>query len=441
MLKYLDRAFSTSFCLFFASLFVGPALFSFDFGGFSIFPARIMLAVVWFLFLAGIIAKEVSLSPWGEKYARRIIVFLASWLAFSLISLTWAASVRDGMRDILNMATGFSVVALALFLDKKYTPVLLKIWAVVFAASIVLGAIEHLTTLHLPISRFFSNQDLSYVNYRPTGFFDNENNYASFLTLSMPLALSSFRVAARIRKCFWGLSIFLGVYLTLVTTSRINFFGLCIVFMAFALVMTEKGTRLKTFAALLILILCTSMCMSILQPALQGVVADTLGSVYDAVDQFLGNLGTGIDDNPYPVRETSIAVRINMVRNGLLIIRDTWGRGVGAGNFENWIADRAYFDTESYVNPHNWWIELLAEYGLLVFAGYLALWGFLTWELVKKQFCSSRYAGVVALSLLILPVVALSPSSFLTYYPHWLMLALAVAVVVPNGEEEEKCES
>jgi teichuronic acid biosynthesis protein TuaE len=436
-MRQIHKAFTITYFFFFASVFFGPAFFSYSLGPIAIFPARIILFPLWVLFCIGVYTKAISTAPFKHKTTRIIFLFLAGWLVYGLLSLGWALIKIEGIRDLLNMTVGFSTFALAPFLDKKCLSTLVKIWAGMFVASLFIGIIEHVTTLHLPISRL-NDPALSHVNFRPSGFFDNENNYASFLTLSLPLALYAFRNnKATIKKLLWGSSIFFSVYLILVTTSRLNYLIMCIVFVVFALVLTQKKQRLKTLTALILLVVATTAFMGTYQPALRGIVDNRLSSLYEAMEDFIDNLAPNNPENPYMVRETSIATRINMVKNGLYFTAQTWGRGVGAGNFEQWIEQRAKYSTNNYVNPHNWWIELLAEYGVIIFLGYLIMWASMTWTLSKAIWKTTTHTqvGTAFLALLVLPLVALSPSTFLTYNPHWLTLGLALATLYHHRKE------
>lgn len=443
-MRSINKAFTIIYCTFFASVFFGPAFLNYSLGPIAVFPVRMLLIPLWLIFLTGVLTKAISTEPVSHKPTRCIFMFLAAWLIYGALSLAWALDKTEGIRDLLNMAVGLSAFALAPFLDKKYLPTLIKIWGGMFIASLIIGIFEHVTTLHLPLSRL-NDPSLSHVKFRPTGFFDNENNYASFLTLSLPLALYAFRSNTnKLKKLLWGSSLFFSVYLILVTTSRINYLIMYILFAVFALVLTQKRQKLKTFTALFLLVVLTTVFVGAFQPALRGVVANRLGSLFDALEDFMGNLDPDSPENPYMVRETSIATRINMVKNGLHFTAQTWGRGVGAGNFEQWIDKKAKYPTNDYVNPHNWWIELLAEYGILIFLGYLTMWGAMTWNLFKAVKANeseaetqkeSKALSIAFLALLVLPLVAMSPSTFLTYNPHWLTLGLALAALYHHQKE------
>ena len=45
--------------------------------------------------------------------------------------------------------------------------------------------------------------------------------------------------------------------------------------------------------------------------------------------------------------------------------------GFGVGNAEYYMANFAKYYTAGIINPHNWWLEILVDYGILVFVGYI----------------------------------------------------------------------
>jgi len=320
---------------------------------------------------------------------------------------------------------GLSLVALApLFLKVDFGA---RIWVIVIFLFLGLAMIEHLTTLHLPISRFSQGMQ-PHLAYRPTAVFVNENNYAVFLSLSFPFLLARWRYFPNLwnRVCT-GLGLLTGVYLLYVTGSRINYIILLISVFLYSWFLTSRGARLKVFSALMLLVLGTWMIFGLSLSAARGYMVTELVEIVRPFFKLV-DLPEGGD---YPVTNNSIAIRINMIRNGAQFIIQTWGAGVGVGNFEAWVQNFAVYNTNGFVNPHNWWIELATEYGLIVALGYLALFGRLLWAAwLGWQRTTGRDKWVpeaICLALAVFPLAGVSPSSMLVYLPHWILLALALA--------------
>ena len=220
--------------------------------------------------------------------------------------------------------------------------------------------------------------------------------------------------------------IFSAIYLLFILGSRINWIALVAAIFIYSLFLTPGGRGLR-LAALLLLVCATYIIFGVTQPKIMGLMSQQLASLLKAYYELLSPLEGG----EYLVSNTSIAIRLNMVRNGLHFLARTWGRGVGVGNFEAWIEQGAPYNTEKALNPHNWWIELSAEFGILIALGYLGVYAVLlytAWEGWKHARGRGRMVPeALALALAIFPLLAISPSSLLDYLPHWLLLAMAMA--------------
>ena len=421
-----SRINSNIYYVFFTSAFIGSGLFSLPLESFSVFPSRILLFVAWASFLACVVYQR----QFPYKSMRLLLLALVAWAALSLL---WNPSPGQGFGHLLSLFMGVSLVFLAPVTGNN-VKMLSTIWAVIFLLLVALGLFEHITTWHLPISKFFDNPDLAHVNYRPTAVFHNENEFASFLTLSFPLAISFILYAKKLAwRVAMGAGFVLGVYLLLVIPSRINHIVLAATVILFPLLMVQRSRKLKVFILLTSTILLIFFFMGTLQPALQGALIDSTGSLF----RFPGQV---FDDAERVSPGDSLAVRVNLLRNGAVFIRNFRGLGSGVGSFEHLVSTTAPYDTRGFVNPHNWWVELFVEYGVaallyLVFLAILCIRLFRIWKAKQNMI----YVSWIGTSLLLLPIVAVSPSRFVAFAPHWLLLSVAAVLVSKPREGEETC--
>lgn len=417
----------TAYLLFFIFAFWGPALGGIPVGPLTMFPARVFAFAAWALLGAGLFMRH---DAWGGVPARKNWPWavLAFWLGWAVISLLWAMDRGQGLKDLFNLFIGLSLVGMApLFLnDEERIAKAARIWLITFGIFLAIAVVENLTTLHLPISRF-SHGIQVHLGYRPTTVFMNENNYAVFIALSVPFLLARWRYFnARKARILTGAALFMGMYMMFVTGSRINLMVLITTMFVYALALTAKGKRLKTLAVLLGAVVGTWLIFGVTQPAVLGYVTKQLGKILSAYFELLKPF-----DSDFLGSSNSIAVRINMIRNGITFLLRTWGMGVGVGNFEAWIISRSVYDTMEFLNPHNWWIELVSEYGVLVTLGYIAFFlsllrsAWLGWK--KAQGQGKWLPEALSLALIIFPLAAVSPNSLVDYNPHWILLALALA--------------
>ena len=127
------------------------------------------------------------------------------------------------------------------------------------------------------------------------------------------------------------------------------------------------------------------------------------------------------------------AVRDALLNDGLAIVGETNGLGVGAGNAETRV--RALADFPGVANLHNWWLEVLVDGGIVGFALYLIFF----WTLLRGQARAARrsddplvrYMSLAgALSLIGWIVGSLGPSTAIHFAPMWIMFGLGMGALV-----------
>lgn len=126
-------------------------------------------------------------------------------------------------------------------------------------------------------------------------------------------------------------------------------------------------------------------------------------------------------------------VRVNLIRSGLLFFAETFGLGVGAGNLETWFGQIQYLPTHPIVNMHNWWFELLAGYGWLVFSLYVLSYGFILYrlhQLLRVQSGARRQQTLALTGFLWVYILAsMTSASMMLIEWHWSFMGLIIAYV------------
>lgn len=406
--------------------FFGVALFPLDVGPFTLFLYRICLSLLWLLFAMRVLAKQTI--PLANYPTRWSLLFFAFWLVYAILSLGWAPSKGAGVRDVVFLFMGASLVLFSTYYLRGVPDLRTwhRIWVGVLCAFVVLGLWEHVTGQHLPVSAFFGESRARFM-FRPTGVFFNPNDFATFLALSIPFGVSVLRygrrMAPRLVACGAGAVAF---YLIVVTGSRANMLAVLLEVAFLGLFLTgfwqKVGVAMMGGICGAILLFYTAGPVS----SFFSEVSGELGSIYTQAKQESG----------------SIAIRANLARNGLLFLHSTGGIGVGAGNSEYWMAHFAEYDTAGILNPHNWWLEVLMEYGVLVFVGYVALYVGLIRGLWRAWRAShDRVHRMVAEALLLsmvgFAVAGVSSSSIMAFKPQWLLFAFAIGFVGYHRAGEE----
>src|SRR5690606_27985022 len=98
-----------------------------------------------------------------------------------------------------------------------------------------------------------------------------------------------------------------------------------------------------------------------------GILLDIQGTTWN-VDEWNGQLEAGAG-----TQGLSIVIRWYLLMYGLRFLRESHFMGVGAGNVEARMeAYRELLDNK--VNIHNWWAEILVNFGVIVFALYVVFY-------------------------------------------------------------------
>lgn len=399
--------------------FFGVTLLQVDLGLFTLFPYRIFLLLLWLLFVVHVLTGggKVILP---QRQIRRYLGFLGFWTGYAVFSLGWAASTTAALRDVIFLFMGVSVIFFFTyyFRDAQDLRKLYLLWFSVFGCLLLLGFWEHLTGQHLPASAHYgATWTWPWIMYVPTGVFYNPNDYATFLALSIPFGTGLVRYGHKVYLRLLGLGAAIAAFYLIVTTgSRVNMLAVLLelVFL-FLFLMNLKGQ----FKFAVIAAVCVAVLLLFLPGPVQGFFSEVTGSLGSITTQV--RLGTG-----------SVATRMNLVRNGLSFLHSTAGFGVGAGNVEYWMANFARHNTGGITNPHNWWLEISINYGILIFLGYITLYlGIIRglWRVYRrvknrtnKMICEGLLVALVGFFL-----ASISSSSIMALKPQWFLFSFALA--------------
>ena len=426
MNKYISRA-EPGFCsmfhaericcyLMFFFGFVGQTIFTIDFGIFQLFLYRFFLVLLWVLFAARTLIQGKVTLPQGR--IKLVLGFFGIWLVYSVMSLGWAASKSDAIRHVVILFMSISLIFFATYYFKRNQDLrnLYMIWFGVFCSFILLGFWEHLTGHHLASSLYFG-ETRSWLMYCPTGVFYNPNDYATFLAISISIALALIKYgkSTQIQIAGFG-AMAAAIYLIIVIGSRANILAMMLELAFSFFLLTTLRQKIKITTAILVLI---GICLVIMPNIVQGLFS-TFALQLSSIDTQV-RLDSG-----------SIAIRANLVLNGLEFLYSTAGFGVGAGNAEYWIANFARYDTEGIINLHNWWLEILVNYGVIIFAGYVAMYLWLIWSLWHNlKTARDSWERMIGEALLVafvgFALASISSSSIMGFIPCWMLLAFIMA--------------
>lgn len=342
------------------------------------------------------------------------------WVAWGMTStLAWAPDFVEGTLDVAAIAVGFGAAAVILLLGGSCNAGLRLIrrgWVIAYVLAGSIALWELWTGQHLPGS--WVEQKPEYV-LRTTvvSTFGNPNNYAGFLLMSVPFLWWSRQSASRRSVKLILQLLLLSLPLLLVfTVSRVAVLGIAVQVVLLA-VLWGTGRR-------------SVMVGGLIMSALVGVMVFVLSRADPYVSQSL---------NFALLQEAqlggSVGIRWNLAWNGLWFLFRSAGMGVGAGGYSVLLERGAgIVPTRGITSSHSFWVEVLAEYGVIV---TLLMLAWLVWIAVSALRSLTGRGDMAddTGKVLVLAVVSVLPISFvnsnyLRQAIYWLYFAVLVAMHV-----------
>ncbi len=357
---------------------------------------------------------------------------LCVWVLWSALSIGWATDPASAVRWTLFLAM-MSGLAIALALacrTRRRVVILLIVLGATFAVAFLIAMAEIVLGIRLPTSALLGQSQNT--AFAATSLFGNQNNFATYLTLTLPYFLTLPVIFKDVRVKAVG---FAGGACALIgllyTGSKANLIatGLILLGLLVVLALDRRGRgRLVvglSVAALAVLLVVPSVLGSGIIPLPQRAVTKFDFSILSA--QIADQTGSG-------------AVRSSLLGEGLDLVWQTGGLGVGAGNAE--VRVRSIQQSPTVANLHDWWLEVLVDDGLVGFALYLGF--FLT--LLRGQLQAVRtarddlvrYLGLAgALAMIGYVAGSLGPSTAIHFAPMWITFGLCMITMVLARRERE----
>lgn len=388
-----------------------------ELGG-SLQPTRVVVVFAFLLTLSNGPRVRSAALP-----TKSFLVVAAVWLTWGTTSLLWTPDFAAGLHEIVGIALGALTVVTLVNLSTATTSALKAIrlgWVSAFTLTLPFSLWELAFDQHLPHSYgqlTSGGSNPMSIRYAASTF-GNQNTYIAFVTLAFPFLLWSIAISHRpLRRLLHVCLALVAAALVVVDSSRLGAVALAVqlcAWMCFTWISNKRANRSHVFV------------MAAVFSAI--ILLAWHASPYT---QLRFSLALGGHDQ-------SIAVRLALLKDGLQMIAESGGMGIGAGGFASLIASgRDAYNTSSgsilVVNPHNLWIEVFSQYGVVVgalFLGWvLLLFAVAVVRLMRAQGASWRQASVCVVVLLVgLPMNSMLNSAYLTFTILWCGLGSIVVM-------------
>ncbi|MFO7659804.1 MAG: O-antigen ligase family protein [Candidatus Cloacimonadaceae bacterium] len=369
------------------------------------------IAVPLLVLVCGIaLNKKLKLDKWTAE----IYVFLSFWLIYALFGLLWVKDTNLAyyyIRRILFYLLVF-IVSSQFFKHQKYresAPLFLQL---VFLGYCLIYMWEMATGMHLPSSRLYG-----VPLPIPTGAFYNENNSAVFMLLLAPfLTVKTRLTTSRLGKTVALVLFLFMLVVSLVQSSRL---ALAMIFLLGIYYFIRAGLYIKIASLILITL---SLAVFIIGFPKEANFAGLI------LHRQLTSLE--YESKSYLMTSSKIRHRLNI--ESINLAAESRFFGTGAGSYETYLNKGRYHRTSWVLNPHNWWMELLANFGLLITLGMIFIylrWLFRLWQL--RQASEVKHFDLYDayfVSLIMFIPLSIIPSSIKSYYSIWLYFGLIHSV-------------
>lgn len=412
----------------FAAIII-PSLFNINLSGLHLTLYRVAVPSITLLCIA---AKYGNFS-FGSKIEKQCFITFAIWIGYGIVLMIFRNGGNKGaIKELAGLFFGMLCIYCMVNVigDSKerfhYAVSAIKVFAVM---CIILGLFEIITGMHL-MSSIYSNTEFieaqlatygSVNTHLATGFQYNPNDYSSFLAFTAPLYL------IQTNKKWWLMDwVMIGIIFLICArnSSTLCILALAVCFGYYVLTVGIPLTRKNVliFAGII--------------PVGAGVLLYRMNreAGVDGAFSLIFELKNHLHN--YQLKQGSSYVRIMIYRDSIRALLDSKLLGIGPNAFTAYFIEHP--SASKLVNPHNYWLEILTEYGIFVFWLFL----FLLLQLFRKAKAlykkNNCVEGLVLATMFIgYAIVGLEPSSFINYTCQWIPVALTLALLRINLSAEK----
>ena len=343
------------------------------------------------------------------------LAFLFVWGAYALLQ---ALFVRDVSFYAIYLKGLFINIFLIFVIidyvrDANDVRFLLYCFATYIAVCLAIGLFEIFTNVHIVRIRETSN-------WLPHSFYGNQNDnaavlaYGVFVILLCLLRSDSYGV-----RSVFSVLLAVAIFEVIATESRAAILGLCVMavftaLLAFLVYVRERSR--KTYRILLI------SGFSLFLLALCSVfIVFTPAELIELLS------GEG--------NQASDSLRLNLIISGIRSLFETYGLGLGAGQSI----------TLNGINLHNFYLEILSEYGAIIGGTFVAGMIAIMFEFTEFKWSCDKERNLVADGLLrsfpiALVLIGIGPSSAVNIRSTWVIISIAFALKYVSGNTQRTAE-
>lgn len=345
-------------------------------------------------------------------YAAVLVVMTA----FAFVSLIWAADRDSSFDAFMYQFTGVASVCYiaAVIRGRHDLRVFLRVLTICYALVAMFGIFEIYTGIYLfsPGVLAYSLKDSFGFNFPYTVFY-NTNDHASFLAIFAPFAIYTVICwVSGIKGKILGFALALMVFFNFLCGRARNSFITTICFMVILLLTCLAKKDIRSYARTVgaaIAALPVAYCIVRITELANGTL--------------LGKIAT------INFSDHSIGERLEITLGGLRMAYAYHFMGVGVGNSVTLLP---YYSGLDPINLHNMPLQILVEYGIIIFALYAIMTALLARDFIKCRPDSKKlriFCIISFLSVLAFQIEGMQPSDAMHIYALWMVFGVWFASI------------
>lgn len=362
----------------------------------------------------------------------------AAWLLYGFVSMfisPWS-DIATGAKELIGIFLGIlSVYSLITLCLRGQFNSIMNILKLILAAMIIIGYIELFTGWHMRTSMLSDPQYLEMIQKSypdvdistfsrniATGIFYNPNDYCAFLTIMSPILLyykKIYNITIKVLHIIGSGILFMLLLLNDSFICIISF----LIGNIFYLIVSKAS--LKKWLSFIVIIGVVYIWGGVtINSIFQLLFEDTeikMAKLYASLNSQMANMTNGTG---------SLMYRINTYTESVSeMLAQSKGLGLGAGSFTSYfsvVSDKL----KMMANPHSLWIEILSQYGVIIFSIVVATFVYIFIKLYKmwRKTNGDQFIVIMAMGVCFI-FASFAPSSFLKGTYYWIIFGLALGAL------------
>ncbi|HOY32080.1 MAG TPA: O-antigen ligase family protein [Bacteroidales bacterium] len=435
-----EKAYERLFQLWFLCFPFGAGFLAFSLVFFTIYPFLLLSGV---LFVLTLFFRPLRM----DKFYFIVLGFWGFWLAYGLLRLFVPPVInfKDAIFDLRSLfmflLTVYIVFQSVKILSwEKFKKNIADLSLALFTVFTIIGFFEFFTGIHLFGMHTLKivDQPVSNFTYAPVFIFDNPNNFVTYYIL---LSLFLILFNEKINKNTWAMLalVLLNFFFSYISDARLGKISAGLMFIGVVFISRWKFNIWPYLLALVFAGLCflwnplfygpmwkdgakyqlneltciqtdTMLKISSVKALTERYSEDTLIAKISAYKKSKGESGN---------------TRMGLIKNGMFLCKQSNFLGVGPGQYISYHRIKQVpVDVGTQLSAHCWLFEIFSQYGIIILAGYLAIFLIISVKALAKFRATKNMSVVFLMCILVLFIVSNIPSAFLLLDINWMFTAL-----------------